>query len=111
MSIADKAGAATVETPVAGQRVYFVVAANAYATGAAGNQIFEAITDAQGFYEIVVPTGMKSINGNLKTDLIVIGEGASRIFLKETSVAKTLLPGDAKVEKTVAPIDEDLTAC
>lgn len=109
--VADKAGAASVETPVAGQRVYFVVAANAYATGAAGNQIFEAITDAQGFYEIVVPTGMKSINGNLKTDLIVIGEGASRIFLQETSVAKTLLPGDAKVEKTIAPIDADLTAC
>ena len=84
---ADKAGTATVETPVAGQRIYFLVAANKYAENAGGNQQFEATTKEDGSFEIVVPTGSKSINGKLLTDVIALGEGADRIFLDKTEKA------------------------
>ena len=109
--VADKAGAASQEIALAGQRVYFLVAANAYAANADGNQIFEATTGEDGSYSITVPTGVKTINGNLKTDIIAIGEEGARIYLAETDEALALNPGDAKVKKTVAPIDEVLTAC
>jgi hypothetical protein len=109
--VADKAGAASEEIVLANQRVYFLVAADKYADNAAGNQIFEATTKEDGSYEIVVPTGAKTINGNLKTDIIAIGEEGARIFLAETDEAIALNAGDAKVKKTVAPIDPVLTAC
>jgi hypothetical protein len=108
---ADKAGAATVETAIAGQRVYFLVAASKYADNAAGNQMFEAISDGEGNFEITVPTGMKAISGQLKTDVIVLGEAPNRIFLKESSKDFTLNAGDAKVAKRVIDIDPVLTAC
>ena len=109
--VADKAGAASQEIALADQRVYFLVAANKYADNAGGNQIFEAKTDANGAYEIVVPTGSKAIEGKLMTDIIAVGEEGARIFLKETEVALTLNAGDAKVMKTVPAIDPVLTAC
>ena len=109
--VADKAGAASQEIALAGQRVYFLVAADKYADNAAGNQIFEATTAEDGSYSITVPTGAKTINGNLKTDIIAIGEEGARIFLAETDEAIALNAGDAKVKKTVAPIDPVLTAC
>ena len=109
--LADKAGAATVETPVAGQRIYFLVGADKYAENAGGNQQFEATTKEDGSFEIVVPTGMKAIKGNLKTDVIVLGEAPNRIFLQETDKEITLNANDAKVEKRVADIDAVLTAC
>ena len=109
--VADKAGAASQEIALAGQRVYFLVTADKYADNADGNQIFEATTAEDGSYSITVPTGSKTINGNLKTDIIAIGEEGNRIFLAETDEAIALNAGDAKVKKTVAPIDEVLTAC
>lgn len=109
--MADKAGAATVETPVAGQRIFFQVAGGQYATGAEGSKQFEATTKEDGSFEIVVPTGAKSINGDLKTDVIVLGEGANRVFLDETSKNIDLVAGDAKVEKRIAAINNTLTAC
>lgn len=108
---ADKAGAATVETPIANQRIFFQVAGNQFANGANGSKQFEATTGADGSFEIVVPTGAKTINGQLKTDVIVLGEGANRIFLDETSKNITLVAGDAKVEKRIATINQTLTAC
>jgi hypothetical protein len=54
---------------------------------------------------------MKEIAGQLKTDVIVLGEAPNRIFLKESSKDFTLNAGDAKVAKRVIDIDPVLTAC
>ena len=52
---ADKAGSATVETPIANQRIFFQVDGGQYANGANGSKQFEATTGADGSFEIVVP--------------------------------------------------------
>lgn len=108
---ADKAGAQTQEVALAKQRVYFQIAANEYADNAKGNQTFEAVTDTAGAFVITVPMGMKSITGDLLTDVIVIGEGSDRIVLDETKKTITLNAGDNKIEKRIAKIDQVLTAC
>ena len=112
---ADKLGTNTAETPLASQRVYFMVDDSLYAKKAEGVKSFEAITDADGNYSITVPTGKKEIKGKLMTDVIVIGEAPNRIYFEEYNSKKgkeiTLYAGDAKVEKTIVDIDEVLTAC
>jgi hypothetical protein len=108
---ANQAGTPTVEVPVADQRVYFLVAAGKYATGADGNQKFEAKTDAEGNFAISVPCGSKNIAGDLMTDIIKIEYNEKTYYLKETKNALALNAGDNKVNKVIAPIDNILTEC
>ena len=100
-------GAATETMPLAGIRVYIQVGSDQYVDAAAGNQQFQATTDAEGKFEIKIKTGAKEIAGaRLKSDDFKYAVGERTVYYEHVDVAlDNLNDGDVRIEYVVAQED------
>jgi len=106
--LANQAGAATDEMKMEGVRVYFLADANAYAKVSEKKQ-FEAVTDADGKFSLIIPTGEKSISGRLMIDEFSAEQAGKTIWFQAVEANYTLVAGQEYTKKIVLGLDVALS--